>query len=296
MAGTFPATHYFPGPVERFGRRIKLEYLGMAAVYAVIALLFFNQLHDWYQTLFATLGAFFLFLGLKKKTEDHLMGSLILFAATSLAHNLTSCPGWVVPYMLFGVAVFAMEGYLERRPVRIYALPVIFLIWAVVDSSWWLGLLFLAMYLFVPRSDKHQLRRRLAFIAILCVLLGVAARSVLFKSVGSSLWPFPQGHIPLDSVEVSMLLAMGIPALLCLATYWQKLAVPHRFNTLLFAFLAPWDGRITAIFGMQAAVLLSATVFRDSVDAPAWRPFFKHLEWHYFWYVFALAIGLCLSL
>jgi hypothetical protein len=268
----------------------------MASVYAVIALLFFNQLPDWNQTLFATLGAFFLFLGLKKKTEDHLMGSLILFAAMSLAHNLTCCPGWVVPYMLFGAVVFTMEGYLERRPVRIYALPVIFLIWAVADSSWWLGLLFLAMYLFVRRSDRPQFRPRLAFIASLSVLLGFAAHSVLFKSVSSSLWPFPQGHIPLDSVEVSLFLAMGIPALLCLATYWQKLAVPHRFNTLLFAFLAPWDGRITAMFGMQAAVLLAATVFKDSVAAPAWRPFFKHFEWHYFWYVFALAIGLCLNL
>jgi len=41
---------------------------------------------------------------------------------------------------------------------------------------------------------------------------------------------------------------------------------------------------------MHAAVLLCAIIFSDSVDSPAMRPFFKHFEWHYFWYVFAIAV------
>jgi len=294
LAETLPVTDYIPGPVERFGRRIKLEYLGMASVYSVIALLFFGDLLAWYQTLFATLGAFFLFLGLKKKTEDHLVGSLVLFAATSLAQDPAHLSRWVVPYMLFGATIFAMEGYLERRPVRIYALPVISLIWSLVDSSWWLGLAFVAMYLLVPRVEKPELRRRLAYVVGLCGLVGFLAHAVFFTSMSSWVWPFPQGHVDLDSTEVMQLISIGVPTLLALALYWKKLSKPHRFNTLLFAFLAPWDGRLAAMFGMQAAVLLSATLFRDSVDSPAWRPFFKHFEWHYFWYVFALAIGLFL--
>jgi hypothetical protein len=292
VAGTLPMNDYFPGPMERFGRRIKLEYVGMASVYAIIALLFLSDFFAWYQTLFATLGAFFLFLGLKKKTEDHLMGSLVLFAASGLAFNLECCPGWLAPYMLLGMTVFVMEGYLERRPLRIYALPVIFLIWAVVDPSWWLGWVFATLYLTAARADKPHLRGRLALIAGLCLLVGLLARAILLKSISPSLWPFPQGQLPLDSVQVVLLFLIGIPALLCLAVYWQKLALPHRFNTLFFGFLAPWDGRTAAMFGMQAAILLTATVFRDSVNTPAWRPFFKHLEWHYFWYVLALAIGL----
>ncbi len=81
IAGAQPVMVYVPGPVERFGRRLKVEYLGMASVYSIIALLFFGDFSSWYKTILATLGAFFLFLGLKKKTEDHLVGSLVLFAA-----------------------------------------------------------------------------------------------------------------------------------------------------------------------------------------------------------------------
>lgn len=81
IAGTAINLAYVPGPLERFGRKLKVEYLGMASVYSIIALLYFGDLASWYETLLATLGAFFLFLGLKKKTEDHLVGSLVLFAA-----------------------------------------------------------------------------------------------------------------------------------------------------------------------------------------------------------------------
>ena len=70
---------------------------------------------------------------------------------------------------------------------------------------------------------------------------------------------------------------------------------PHRWNTLFFAFLAPWDGRLAALFAMAAGVLLCATVFRDSVDSTNLRPFFKHFEWHYFWYVFIIAVWAYLS-
>ena len=94
----------------------------------------------------------------------------------------------------------------------------------------------------------------------------------------------------LDRTELEVLAAMGIPTLLCLALYWRKLVAPHRWNTILFALLAVQDGRLAALFGMVAAVLLCATVFRDSVDSPAMRPFFKHFEWHYFWYVFVIAV------
>ncbi len=94
----------------------------------------------------------------------------------------------------------------------------------------------------------------------------------------------------LGRTELEVLAAIGIPTLLCLALYWRKLVAPHRWNTLLFAFLAVQDGRLAALFGMVAAVLLCATVFRDSVDSPAMRPFFKHFEWHYFWYVFVIAM------
>jgi hypothetical protein len=87
IAETQPSIAYILGPVERFGRRIKVEYLGMASVYSIIALLFFGDFPSWFETFLATLGAFFLFLELKKKTGDHLVGSLVLFAAVRVAQG-----------------------------------------------------------------------------------------------------------------------------------------------------------------------------------------------------------------
>ena len=290
MAETQPFIAYVPGPVERFGRRLKVEYLGMASVYSIIALLFFGDLSSWFETVLATLGAFFLFLGLKKKTEDHLVGSLVLFATVSVAQGPIGFSEWVVPYLLFGLTVFIMEGYRERRPTRIYALPVLFLGWSLADSSWWLGLVFAALYLAFPRAQKPQFRRVLSYMLIAGLLLGFSAHAIVDRSIVSALQFYPEGHVSLDRAELEVLAAVGIPAFLCLALYWRKLVAPHRWNTILFAFLAVQDGRLAALFGMVAAVLLCATAFRDSVDSPAMRPFFKHFEWHYFWYVFAIAM------
>ena len=290
IAGTQLFIAYAPGPVERFGRKLKVEYLGMASVYSIIALLFFGDFSSWYKTILATLGAFFLFLGLKKKTEDHLVGSLVLFSAVSVAQGPILFSEWVVPYLLFGLSVFIMEGYRERRPTRIYALPALFLGWSLSDSSWWLGLAFAAMYLAFPRAEKPHLRRHLSYMLILGLLLGFSAPAIVYGSIDASFRFFPTGQVSLDRTELEVLAALGIPTFLCLAVYWIKLVAPHRWNTLLFAFLAPWDGRLAALFGMVAAVLLCATVFRDSVDSPAMRPVFKHFEWHYFWYVFAIAV------
>ena len=281
---------YVPGPVERFGRTLKVEYLGMASVYLIIGLLVFDDFPYWYEPILATLGAFFLFLGLKKKTEDHLVGSLVVFAAVSLAHSPVVFSEWVVPYLLFGLTVFIMEGYRERRPSRIYALPAVFLGWSLADSSWWLGLVFAALYLAFPRAEKPQFRRHLSYMLIAGFLLGFAGHALLDRSILSALQFHPDGHVSLERVEMEMLAAIGIPTFLCLVLYWKKLMAPHRWNTLIFALLAVQDGRLAALFGMVAAVLLCGTVFRDSVDSPSMRPFFKYFEWHYFWYVFIIAL------
>jgi len=290
IAGTPLNPAYVRGPVERFGRKLKVEYLGMASVYSIIAVLYFGDLASWYETLLATLGAFFLFLGLKKKTEDHIVGSLVLFAAVSVAQVPVVMSKWVVPYMLFGIVVFVMEGYRERRPTRIYALPALFLGWSLADSSWWLGVVFSTLYLAFPRAEKPQFRRHLSYMLIAGFLLGFAGHALLDRSILSALQFHPDGHVSLERVEMEMLAAIGIPTFLCLVLYWKKLMAPHRWNTLIFALLAVQDGRLAALFGMVAAVLLCGTVFRDSVDSPSMRPFFKYFEWHYFWYVFIIAL------
>jgi hypothetical protein len=208
----------------------------------------------------------------------------------SVAQAPVGVSEWVVPYLLFGLTVFIMEGYRERRPTRIYALPALFLGWSFADSSWGLGVVFTAWYLGFPRIDRPHLRRHLGYLLILSLVLGLATQALFPGPFWASFRCFPQDQVPLDCRTIEALAAMGIPTLMCLVVYWNKLMAPHRWNTLIFAFLAPWDGRLAALFAMVGAVLLCATVFRDSVDSSNLRPFFKHFEWHYFWYVFGLAV------
>ena len=151
---------YTPDAVERIGRRMKMEYVGMASVFAVIALLIFGALAPW-QRVAATAGTVFLFLGLKKKTRDHLCVSFLLFAAAAVAREPLRLAEWAVPYLLLGACVYALEGYLEKRRGRIYLLPLIFGLWSWVDFSWLLGLVFVAFYLADPRAELPGSRRRL---------------------------------------------------------------------------------------------------------------------------------------
>ena len=121
-------------------------------------------------------------------------------------------------------------------------------------------------------------RRRLSLIVLITFGAGLIASFIRYDTVVSALWPLQQGRHILTPLSLILLLVMGIPALLCLFLYWGRLVSPHRLNTLIFACLAPWDARFLAMFGMVAAVLLSATVFRKSVDSERLRAAFKHAE------------------
>ena len=82
------------------------------------------------------------------------------------------------------------------------------------------------------------------------------------------------------------------------AVAMMRFGLPYRdfaylqtpLQPLLFAPLAVWDVRLAAMAAMVAAVTLTATVFRLSIDSSRLRSYFKHAEWHYFWYVFAIAV------
>ncbi len=125
---------YEPGPVEVLGRRLKMEYVGMASVFVVIAVLIFGG-SPWLRTLEATTGSFFLFLGLKKKNRDHLMCSMHLFGAALLARAAVFEADWALPLLLFGATVFSAERYLEKKPQQVAFLPVILGAWAWFDGS-----------------------------------------------------------------------------------------------------------------------------------------------------------------
>ena len=57
---------YQPDLFETYGRKLKIEYLGMASVYTIIALYFFGGLPSLSQSIIAAIGSFFLFLGLQR--------------------------------------------------------------------------------------------------------------------------------------------------------------------------------------------------------------------------------------
>jgi hypothetical protein len=81
-----------------------------------------------------------------------------------------------------------------------------------------------------------------------------------------------------------------VAVLVVIAIYYRRLIVPHKINPLLFAALAPWDIRLTAMFAMVAAVLFSASIFKLSIDSDRIRPYIWHAEWHCFFVMLALAV------
>ncbi|MFQ5671199.1 MAG: hypothetical protein ACE5HD_11885 [Acidobacteriota bacterium] len=287
---------YTPDAVERWGRRLKMEYIGMGSVFLTILLRFyFIGLQSWSQSLLAMGGSFFLFLGLKKKTRDHLAASFLLFAAAAVAQGPVLEADWIVPLLLFGVIVATMEGYIEKRQERVYVLPVAFWLWGTVETTWVLGFLFVSLYLLNHWPAGSHLRRRLFWVLGLSTSLALLGSAFRADKILALLPLREAGHLALSDLQAVLLACIGIPTLLCLGAYWNRLSWPHRLNTVAFAALAPWDGRFAAFFAMVAAVLLSATAFRQSVDSATLRPVLKHAEWHFFWGVLFVAIWAILS-
>ncbi|MCZ7650161.1 MAG: hypothetical protein M5U13_02940 [Thermoanaerobaculia bacterium] len=281
---------YVPGPVERFGRRIKLEYVGMVSVYLIVALLVFGGGAAWWHGVVGAIGSFFLFLGLKKKTRDHLSGSLVLLAATWVARPAVVGLGWALPFLLATAVVCALEGYVEKRQEQVYALPLVFLAWGFLDWLWVPALALAAIYLTHPWSERPGLRRRLGWIVAGSLPAALVGPALGRGPALGDLAGLAAQRSPLAVPGLVALAALGLPALLCVALYWRRLIAPHRWAPLLFAPLAAWDVRLAALAAMVAAVALTATVFRLSIDSGRLRPWFKHAEWHYFWYVFAVAL------
>ncbi len=280
---------YVRGPVEVYGRKMKMEYVGMASVFVVIAFLIYDG-SPWSISIPATLGSFFLFLGLKKKNRDHLMCSFLLFLAAALARPAVVGLGWAVPILLFGATVFSLERYIEKRPKQAYGLPVVLGIWGWLNGFWLFGLLFAAMYLLHPRKDRPEAKKIL--IRVVPAAAGAGGAATALRLFGSTppadYWPTSLASPP--GLWSLVIFGVIVVAGVVVAAYWKRLIPPHRINSVVFAALAPWDVRLAALFGMVAAVLLAATVFRHSIDSDRARPFFKHAEWHFFWVVLALAV------
>ena len=281
--------NYTRGPVETYGRKMKMEYVGMGSVFIIIAFLIYGG-QPWAVSIPATFGSFFLFLGLKKKNRDHLMCSFLLFLAAALARPAVVELGWAVPMLLFGATVFSLERYIEKRPKQAYGLPVVLAVWGWLNGFWLFGLLFAAMYLLYPRTDRPEARKILVRVVPAAAVTGGAATAI--RLLGSN--P-PADYWPTNLVSPTGLWSLVVFGVIVISVvvvvgYWKRLIQPHRINSVVFAALAPWDVRLAALFGMVAAVLLAATIFRHSIDSDRARPFFKHAEWHFFYVVLALAL------
>lgn len=289
--GTAVSATWIPDAVERFGRRWKMEYVGMASVFAVLFQCFFHSM-VWQQALAATAATFFLFLGLKKKTRDHLLTSLLMFTVASVGHHSLASVGWTLPFLFFGVCLWALEGYMEKRQGRVYALPFVLVAWALAGSSWIAGLLFICSYLAHPWTQRPGLRRRLAALTAIGAIGAGAAYWARFDPHRV----FPVERLPLAGHDFVLLLVLGLPTLACLVAFWRHLAMPHAINAVLFGLLATWDLRALSVFAIAAAVVLAATVLRNSADATGLSAFLKRAEWYYFWLVLVIAVSEAIAL
>ena len=281
-----PSLEYVPDRVEKIGRKLKMEYFGMTSVFVVIATLFYGNLASVGQTLLATGAIYFLFQGLKKKTRDHLVASFLMFTAAGVGHAAVAAASWGLPFLCFAVCFWAGEGFIEGRRTRIYLVPATFGLWSwsAADPSWILGLLFFAIYLSNPWPT--ELRRRLTATVSLSV---VAAVGVALFRHGLGAFELA-GRLPLSIGHFGLLGLIGLPTLLALAFYWNRLEPARKWNAVICGLLAPWDLRLLAIFAFPATIVLAATVFRQSADHPKIRNVFKHAEWYFFWVVLVVGI------
>lgn len=277
---------YRPDWMEVTGRKLKMEYVGMGSVFTVIFRTAFVHLPRWSDSAIATIATLFLFMGLKKKTRDHISCSLLLFIAAALAGPGVTNGRWYWPYAAFGACVWAMEGYLEKRRTRIYTLPLVLGGFAAISTGWVLGLAFLAAYLLEPRPEVPGIRKRLAgLVAVSAVIAAIAAGySGSWRGESPSTLSPPTGGL------LVLYAAIAAVSVACLGFYSSRLRWPHRVNAILFGLLAPFDARIVALFGMASMVLLSATIVRHGIDSDRLRPFTKHAEWYFFPVVFAAAL------
>jgi hypothetical protein len=282
---------HVPDAVERVGRKLKMEYVGMASVFTTLYFLAFSGLPSTLEAAIATAGTVFLFLGLKRKTRDHLCASFLLFAAGALAHAGVVQGRWSLPYMLFGMCVWAMEGYFEEHRRRIYALPLVLGAFAAVSSAWVLAVAFVVTYVLGPSPTDPGQRRLLRTMVGLSVLATLVVAGIGAWR-GSARMP---NLDPLGGATLVLYLVLAVAAALSLTFYWGKLTPRHRLNAPVLGALAAFDRRVAALFGMAAVVLLAATVFARSIDSDRWRPLFKKAEWYFFWVVLATALGLALS-
>ena len=280
---------YVPGPVEVYGRRLKMEYVGMASVFVIIALLIYGG-SPWLRTLVATAGSFFLFLGLKKKNRDHLMCSMHLFVAALLARAAVFEANWAMQLLLFGATVFSAERYLEKKPQQVAFLPVILGIWAWFDGFWILGLIYTAAYILCPRNDRAGATKILVRSAIAGAATGLIVMAVRLLGTGAPAGYWFGARIAPVHWLLVVVATVIVAVLVVITIYYRRLIVPHRINPLLFAALAPWDIRLTAMFAMVAAVLFSTSIFKLSIDSDRFRPYIWHAEWHYSYVMLALAV------
>jgi hypothetical protein len=280
---------YEPGPVEVYGRRLKMEYVGMASVFVVIAALIFGG-SPWLRTLEATTGSFYLFLGLKKKNRDHLMCSMLLFGAALLARPAVLAADWALSLMLFGATVFSAERYLEKKPQQVVFLPAILGVWAWFDGYWLLGLAYAAAYILCPRSDRPGATKILVRSVIGGAATGLIVTTVRLLGTGAPANYWIGARVAPGHWFLLVVASVIVAVLVVFASYHRRLIMPHKINPLLFAALAPWDIRLTAMFAMVAAVLFSASIFKLSIDSDPLRPHIWHAEWHFFYLMLALAV------
>ncbi|MFQ5719231.1 MAG: hypothetical protein ACE5IK_06755 [Acidobacteriota bacterium] len=282
---------HVPDGVERLGRRMKMEYVGMASVFAIIFMAA-GGIHAAGFATAVTAALFFLFLGLKKKTRDHLSTSLLMFATTLVSLPPLAAAGFAPVFTVFAFCVAALEGSLEKRPGRILLLPLAFGIWGQLGPTWVLGLIFVGSYLLDRRPNNPMLARRLQAMIALSATTGLLSFMLPLPWLAAHRPLPPHGLVPLTAADRMVLFIAVVACAGCLWYFWRRLTISHRLNTILFGLLAPVDARFLTLFLLVATVLLSASVFRESISSVRLRPRFKQAEWYFFWVVLAGAIGM----
>jgi len=303
-----PSEHT-PDAVEKVGRRLKMEYFGMASGFFVIFCLFrlappaaYEPLAGWSagwlpapllepgavgRALLATLAFFELFLAVKKKTKDHICASFLLLATALVVREGVAGPGAAVALACLGFLLAAMEGSIEKRRGRVFIMPVLLWIWAQAHPTFLLGLAVPLLYL-PPAPERHVNRMRIA------ALWATSALACCLNPAGFAVYPAAARALSGSGVLAVgppiPAAAIGLPVLALALLLWRLLLPVHR-GLLFLAAAAAFIPASELLFVCLVAVSLSGSVFRNSIRFDAVRPLFKRAEWYYFWVILAVALA-----
>jgi hypothetical protein len=230
----------------------------------------------------------------------------ILALSTVIIAIYTTVRPQVLSWLMFSLLLYALYGYRAGRIRRLWALPLLFLVWANLHLSFLVGLAIFGVFVAATAGAQVVARQRIRISHLLLVLVGSVAAACVNPN-GVRLLVYPLSYLPLQKTLLpaleewkspdfhSLLFAPFLAAiglLLITGINPKKLDLWSLGLGLLVVALALQSARYVAVFGV-AFVPIAGLAMRErwpwAIAQTAESPTPARAALH--WALLAAAIG-----